>query len=117
MNITLIEPFFSGSHAAWATGYAQHSGHNIDILSLSGNYWKWRMHGGAVTLAKKFLESGAKPDPLLVTDMLDLTTFLALTRQKTARLPAAIYFHENQICYPWSIFRIDCEGRKITWLS
>ncbi|MBW2099560.1 MAG: DUF3524 domain-containing protein [Deltaproteobacteria bacterium] len=102
MNITLIEPFFTGSHAAWATEYAQHSGHNIDILSLSGNYWKWRMHGGAVTLATKFLESGAMPDMLLVTDMLDLTTFLALTRQKTARLPVAIYFHENQICYPWS---------------
>jgi glycosyltransferase involved in cell wall biosynthesis len=102
IDITLIEPFFTGSHAAWATEYAQHSQHNIDILSLSGNYWKWRMHGGAVTLARKFLASGALPDLLLVTDMLDLTTFLALTRHKTARLPVAIYFHENQICYPWS---------------
>jgi len=101
-TITLIEPFFTGSHAAWARSYAQHSGHNIDILSLSGNYWKWRMHGGAVTLARKFLASNAQPDLLLVTDMLDLTTFIALTRHKTARLPVAIYFHENQICYPWS---------------
>ncbi len=101
MNITLIEPFFTGSHAAWATAYAQYSEHKIDILSLSGNYWKWRMHGGAVTLATKFLESNAIPDLLLVTDMLDLTTFLALTRHKTSALPVAIYFHENQICYPW----------------
>jgi glycosyltransferase involved in cell wall biosynthesis len=102
MNITLIEPYFTGSHAAWATEYAQYSGHTIDILSLSGHYWKWRMHGGAVTLAGKFLKSDAVPDLLLVTDMLDLTTFLALTRQRTAHLPVAIYFHENQICYPWS---------------
>ena len=102
MNITLIEPFFTGSHAAWATAYAQQSKHNISILSLSGNYWKWRMHGGAVTLANKFLESESLPDLILVTDMLDLTTFLALTRHKTAHLPVAIYFHENQICYPWS---------------
>ncbi len=101
MNITLIEPYFSGSHAAWATAYAQYSEHNIDILSLSGNYWKWRMHGGAVTLATKFLESGTMPDLLLVTDMLDLNTFLALTRHKTSALPVAIYFHENQVCYPW----------------
>jgi glycosyltransferase involved in cell wall biosynthesis len=101
--ITLIEPFFTGSHAAWAQGYAQYSRHNLDILSLSGNYWKWRMHGGAVTLARKFLASDTHPDLLIVTDMLDLTTFLALTRQKTARLPVAIYFHENQICYPWSV--------------
>jgi len=61
------------------------------------------MHGGAVTLARKFLTSDLQPDLLLVTDMLDLTTFLALTRHKTARLPVAIYFHENQICYPWSM--------------
>ena len=67
MNITLIESFFTGSHAAWATEYAQHSEHNIDILSISGDYWKWCMHGGAVTLAKKFLASNAKPDMLLAT--------------------------------------------------
>jgi len=102
MNITLIEPFFTGSHAAWAKEYAQFSGHTVDILSLSGHHWKWRMHGGAVTLAAKFLESDTLPDLLLVTDMLDLTTFLALTRQKSAGLPVVIYFHENQICYPWS---------------
>lgn len=102
MNITLIEPFFTGSHAAWARAYAQHSQHTVDILSLSGNFWKWRMHGGAVTLARKFLAADAQPDLLLVTDMLDLTTFLALTRCKTGRLPVAIYFHENQLCYPWS---------------
>ncbi len=101
-TITLIEPFFTGSHAAWAKEYAHHSQHKIDILSLSGNYWKWRMHGGAVTLARKFLASNTTPDLLLVTDMLDLTTFLALTRHKTAHLPVVIYFHENQICYPWS---------------
>ena len=102
IDITLIEPFFTGSHAAWATEYAQHSEHNVDILSLSGNYWKWRMHGGAVTLERKLLASDAVPDLLLVTDMLDLTTFLALTRHKTASLPVVIYFHENQLCYPWS---------------
>jgi len=102
MNITLVEPFFTGSHAAWVTGYARHSAHHITLLSLSGNHWKWRMHGGAVTLARKFLAAGAIPDLLLVTDMLDLTTFLALTRHKTAGIPVAIYFHENQICYPWS---------------
>ncbi len=102
MNITLIEPFFTGSHAAWATEYARYSRHTVEILSLSGNYWKWRMHGGAVTLAKQYVESDFPADLLLVTDMLDLTTFLALTRHKTARLPVAIYFHENQMCYPWS---------------
>lgn len=102
MEILLLEPYFTGSHAAWANDYARHSQHEIKILKMRGHFWKWRMHGGAVTLAKKFLASGFKPDLLLATDMLDLTTFLALTRFHTAPLPAAIYFHENQLSYPWS---------------
>ncbi len=102
MNILLLEPYFTGSHKAWAEGYARYSSHNIEILSLPGQFWKWRMHGGAVSLAKKFLAQQSNPDLLLATDMLDLTTFLALTRERTAEIPAAMYFHENQISYPWS---------------
>ena len=100
MNITLLEPFYTGSHADWIDEYVRHSRHKINVLSLSGHHWKWRMHGGAVTLARKFLSSKQTPDLLLATDMLDLTTFLALTRKTTANLPTALYFHENQLTYP-----------------
>jgi len=102
MRILLLEPYLSGSHAAWAEGYAAHSRHQVEILGLSGQFWKWRMHGGAVTLAKKYITGAFDPDLILATDMLDLTTFLALTRDRTACLPCAVYFHENQITYPWS---------------
>lgn len=101
-NILLLEPYYTGSHKSWAEGYAEHSRHNVQILSLPGNFWKWRMHGGAVTLARQFLESDLHPDVILATDMLDLSTFLSLTRTRTARTPTAIYFHENQLTYPWS---------------
>ena len=102
MKILIIEPYFTGSHADWVRGYKKFSRHDVQILSLSGQFWKWRMHGGAVTLAQKFLQSDFLPNFVLATDMLDLTTFLALTREKTHSIPTAIYFHENQICYPWS---------------
>lgn len=102
MNILILEPYYTGSHAAWAEGYAKHSRHTVQILNMSGHFWKWRMHGGAVTLARKFLAADFEPDLLLATDMLDLTTFLALTRTRTASIPTAIYFHENQLSYPWS---------------
>ncbi len=102
MKILLLEPFFTGSHQQWAEGFATHSQHEIKILSLPGKYWKWRMYGGAVSLAEQFLASNFQPDLLLATDMLDLTTFLSLTRKRTAHLPTAVYFHENQITYPWS---------------
>lgn len=60
------------------------------------------MHGGAVTLARRYLAHKFRPDVILATDMLDLTTFLSLTRHATKDIPTAIYFHENQLTYPWS---------------
>ncbi len=102
MFILLIEPYLTGSHRTWAEGYKKYSRNNVEILSLEGRYWKWRMHGGAVSLAKTFMEQDSVPDLIVATDMLDLTTFLALTRERTAHIPVAIYFHENQISYPWS---------------
>lgn len=105
MKICLVEPFHCGSHAAWAEEFARHSRHEVRLLTLSGRRWKWRMHGGAVTLARQFMENGFAPDLLLASDMLDLTTFLALTRSRTAGLPTALYFHENQLTYPWSTNR------------
>ncbi len=80
----------------------KNSQHNIDILEMKGQFWKWRMHGGAVTLARLFNQSDLTPDLILSTDMLDLTTFLSLTRNRTSTIPTAIYFHENQLSYPWS---------------
>lgn len=99
-TILLVEPYHSGSHAAWAKGYAAHSRHRVALLTLPGRFWKWRMHGGAVTLARQFLASSLQPDVILASDMLDLATFLALTRRRTAGVPAALYFHENQLAYP-----------------
>ncbi|MGD8413482.1 MAG: DUF3524 domain-containing protein [Candidatus Latescibacterota bacterium] len=102
MRILLLEPYNTGSHAQWAAGYSEHSRHEIEILALGGAHWKWRMHGGAVTIARRFMESTLIPDVIVATDMLDLTTFQALTRSRTAAIPAAVYFHENQLSYPWS---------------
>lgn len=102
MIIFILEPYFTGSHASWAKEYAHVSRHNVNILSMRGEFWKWRMHGGAVTLARSFLSCDVKPDLLLATDMLDLTTFLSLIRKAGTSVKTAIYFHENQLTYPWS---------------
>ncbi len=102
MEILLLEPYGAGSHAAWAAEYAAHSRHRVEVMAMGGQHWKWRMHGGAVTLARRFLASGRRPDLLLASDMLDLTTFLGLTRELTSATAVAVYFHENQLTYPWS---------------
>lgn len=107
LKIILLEPFFSGSHQQWAEGLKNNSRHKIEILSLKGRHWKWRMYGGAVALADQFNQLNYHPDLLLATDMLDLATFMALTKNKSAHIPTAVYFHENQITYPWSPFDED----------
>lgn len=102
MRILLLEPFFTGSHRQWALDYQRHSIHEVQFLTLEGRHWKWRMHGAAITLAAQFNAGNFNPDVILATDMLDLTTFLALTRKRTASVATALYFHENQLTYPWS---------------
>lgn len=111
MRILLIEPFFTGSHQKWAEEFQQFSKHEIQILSLPGYHWKWRMHGAAVTLAQQALK-GQKPDLILATDMLDVATFAALTRKQWNEVPLAVYFHENQITYPWSPTDADVQLQR-----
>lgn len=102
MRIVIVEPYLTGSHAAWAKEYAEHSRHDVIVLGLEGRHWKWRMHGGAVTLARLYTEAAYKTDLIIASDMLDLGTFLALTRDRLAGVKTVLYFHENQITYPWS---------------
>lgn len=103
LNITYLEPFYSGSHKRWIDEYASNSVHNINVLGLEGDgFWKQRVKAGSIKLAKTFLKSQDKPDILLASSMLDLSSFLSITRQQTARIRTAIYFHENQLSYPWS---------------
>jgi len=118
MRIIILEPFFTGSHKQWAEGYQRYSEHDIQILSLKGKHWKWRMYGGAVSLAKQFMALDELPDLILATDMLDFTTFLALTKSRTANIRTAIYFHENQLTYPWnSSSNIKKEQRDYSFIN
>lgn len=102
MKILLLEPFFTGSHQKWAEDFKRFSKHEITILSLKGKHWKWRMHAGAIDFAKQFERISFQPDLILASDMLDLNLFLSLTRKQTFSIPTAVYFHENQLTYPWS---------------
>ncbi|MDR9451862.1 MAG: DUF3524 domain-containing protein [Acidimicrobiia bacterium] len=103
MHILLVEPYFGGSHAAWAAGYARASVHEIDLLTLPARFWKWRMRGAALTLAeqtRELIANRGQPDLVVASDMLDLPTFLGLTRDVVGRPAVALYMHENQITYP-----------------
>jgi glycosyltransferase involved in cell wall biosynthesis len=106
MRILFLNCYHSGSHAATAEGYAARSRHTVTLLTLppTGG-WRWRMRGGAVTLARLSREQAATPatmpDLLFATDMLDLATYRALTSDLyRPHIPAVVYVFENQLTYP-----------------
>jgi glycosyltransferase involved in cell wall biosynthesis len=99
MNIWLVEPYYTGSHQAWADGYQAYSDHDVHLLTLPGRFWKWRMQGGAVTLARQAAALDERPDLTLASDMLNVPTFLTLSNG-LHDVPLALYFHENQLTYP-----------------
>lgn len=110
MNILIIDPFYEYSHRVWAEGLQKHSTHQIEILSLSPHHWKWKMTGGAVELAEKFKALDSEYDLILASDMLDLSAFISLASIDRSKITTAIYFHENQITYPWNTK--DSEAQK-----
>jgi glycosyltransferase involved in cell wall biosynthesis len=100
LNIWLLEPYYGGSHKAWADGYQAHSRHRVRLLTLPGRFWKWRMEGGAVTLARRALALEEEADLIVASDMLNVPVFAALGGERLAQAPVALYFHENQLTYP-----------------
>jgi glycosyltransferase involved in cell wall biosynthesis len=101
-NILLVNPFHEGSHRQWAENLVSFSQKNILLKSLPGRHWKWRMHGAAVHFAQLIQEEKLRPDIILSTDMLDLSTLKALLARELPQTKYFSYFHENQISYPWS---------------
>lgn len=103
MNVLALESWYSGSHQRFLDGLMQHSAHAFHACTMEGRFWRWRLEGGAVTLARKALAAladGFQPDVIFASDMVNLPAFLALTRPHLGAVPVLLYFHENQLTYP-----------------
>lgn len=99
-RVLVVEPFYGGSHRDFLDGLVRHSRHKFSLLTLPGVDWRRRMRRGAQELAPLAKAVPGEFDLVIATDMLDLPTFLALTRQRFATTPILCYFHENQFTYP-----------------
>jgi glycosyltransferase involved in cell wall biosynthesis len=110
-----------GSHAAWARGYQAHSSHEVVLISHTDRFWKWRMHGAHVTLAKEFEDEVASNGPVDVvigSSMLNGAGFLGLARRALGSARYAVYMHENQLGYPLSPRdKADLTYPMINWTS
>jgi Domain of unknown function (DUF3524) len=99
-RILFIEPFYGGSHRAFADGLQAHSRHEITLLTLPEGLWRRRMRRGAQELAELSDGLDGQFDAIVATDMFDLAIFLALRRRRFGALPVMVYMHENQFTYP-----------------
>lgn len=103
MRILALEPYYGGSHKAFVDGWSTVSKHNWSIFKLPPYKWKWRMRHSAITFAEQVNEcvtEGQEWDVIFCSDMLNLAEFLGLAPQAVQKLPAIVYFHENQLTYP-----------------
>lgn len=103
LKIALLSPFHGGSHKQWAENLIAHSTHDIELYSMPGVYWKWRMHASSIHFSK-MLKNYNYPeyDIFLTTDMMDQNAFRGLLHPHYQHSKFVLYFHENQLTYPWS---------------
>ncbi|SCY11366.1 tRNA-queuosine alpha-mannosyltransferase domain-containing protein [Desulfoluna spongiiphila] len=96
LRFLFLEPHFSGSHKAFAEGLKAHSRHDIDLLTLPGVNWKWRMRSSALHYAGVLCDLKGV-DGLIVSNMVDLARLKGLV---TDCPPTLVYMHESQLTYP-----------------
>ena len=101
MRILLLSAYDAASHRHWrellVTGFPEHQ---WTVLSLPPRHFSWRIRGNAMSWAtaeQKRLQQ--EFDLLLATSAVDLATLRGLI-PTLARVPAVVYFHENQFAYP-----------------
>lgn len=102
MRIAILDPFFDESHKSWAEGLIRHSAHQYDLITLSAHHWKWKMASGAIYCADVINKSMSKYNLIIATDMVNVSLLKATLVTPNNGIPIALYFHENQISYPWA---------------
>ncbi len=119
-TIFLVEPFYSGSHKAWADGLVEHSDHTVELITMPGERWRHRMRHSGAQLAAKInaaieqqsaketknvvAHQGATSDrvPNAAIVLSSMTNAKDFVEGLDFRLPVLLYMHENQLGYPGS---------------
>lgn len=117
MDVLIVDPWLGGSHERWAREYVTFSNLKVEVIGLSARHWKWRMQGGALTMARRlqdWVSEHGKPGRLILSSMIDLAAFRGLLPADLRRVPIDLYFHENQFAYPWEDSAVD---RTYQWLN
>ncbi len=98
-RVLFLEPFYGGSHKAFADGFIAHSRHLMELLEMPARFWKWRMRGAAMHFIKK-AKTLEQYDLVIMSGLMSAADFKALAGSGCP--PVVVYFHENQFSYPLS---------------
>lgn len=99
LDAVFVEPFFGGSHAAFARGWIKHSRHRWRLLTLPAARWKWRMRVASLLLGPRLAGLRPRPDVVVASSLLDLA-HLRLAAEAAGATRFLLYVHENQFSYP-----------------
>lgn len=80
-------------------------------------HWKWRMASSAIALAEKVNAETTIPHSFFATDMLDVALFKSLLDKRFIDVPVVVYFHENQLTYPWNETEHKQRERHYAWIN
>lgn len=102
-NLLLLSAYDGLSHQYWRTGLTDYLAaaapeFSVTVATLPARYFSWRQRGNSLSFAMKE-ELQKDFDLVVATSMTDLSALRGLNRQ-IARVPALVYFHENQFAYP-----------------
>jgi len=121
VRILLVEPWETGSHLAWAKGYQESSSHEVHMVGLPGELWRWRLRGGALPLAAKishWIDTNGQPDLLVISGLVDVAELLGLARRNLSPdVGVVIYQHESQLVYPVADGQFDHGAALRNWVS
>lgn len=101
MRVLLLSAYAAKSHVQWQRNLqAMFPDWRWQGLTMPPRHFSWRIRGNPLYWALEQRELLERDYDLLVaTSMVDLATLRGLV-PALARLPAVLYFHENQFVYP-----------------
>ncbi len=113
MKILLLSPYHAKSHQIWCEGLMANISARWTVLTLPPRYFTWRIRGNSlswafsekVTLQQHF-------DLIIATSMTDLNGLIGFLPE-LGKVPAILYFHENQFAYPVTSFARENVEPKI----
>ena len=119
LDVAVVEPWYGGSHRAWADGLVRHSRHRVRLVTHPDRFWRWRLRGGAVTLAEQLrvdVHAHGRPDVVVVSSLVHGAALLGLARRSVGDVPVVAYVHESQLAYPTTDGRApDTDAAMANW--